>query len=400
VPDWRYPLSSPLALHGDALEAAHAVLRSGQFTMGHAVAQFEHEFAAWVGSAHAVMVNSGSSANLLMVDACLRPTTGDGWQPGSEVLVPALAWSTTVWPIVQLGLVPIWVDIDPETLAIDWTDAARKVSSRTVAAMLVHVMGLAADLDAAEDFCTRHALTLLEDGCEAFGAHHAGRSVGTVGRCGSFSFYFSHQLPTIEGGMIVTDDPALADDLRSARSHGWTRPRTDHAVWERVSGLDPRFLFVGSGYNLRPLELQGAIGSVQLRHAEASLTRRELAVASLLLALKRAPWIRIVGAEYLSVGAKSRQARRHAWMNLPCVLDDDAPVSRDQITAQLEAAGIETRPLLAGNLLRHPAFQTAREWGCPVADRIMRQGFLMGCHPHEGLQTAAEALQLLAKVAA
>ncbi len=260
-------------LSGEEISAAKAVLDSGRLTMGDRVRAFEEQFAVAVGARHAVMVNSGSSANLLIVDGLLRRTAGEApLRAGDEVLVPALSWPTTVWPIVQLGLVPVFVDIDPTTLAIDLESARQAIGPRTKAMFLIHVLGRAAGMGEYQRFCARHGLRLIEDVCESLGAHSEGRHVGTFGDAGSFSFYFSHHISTIEGGMVVTNDAELCDDLRSLRAHGWVRDRTDKARWKESSpGIDERFLFIAPGYNVRPTEIQGAIGSAQLRRLETML---------------------------------------------------------------------------------------------------------------------------------
>ena len=198
----------------EELHAGKAVLDSGRLTMGERVRAFEQEFADWTGSRHAVMVNSGSSANLLMVDAMLRRTEGGAppWRRGDEILVPALAWPTTVWPLVQLGLVPVFVDVDARTLAIDLSSAESVLSSRTRGMFLIHVLGQMAQMNDILRFCREHGLELLEDSCESLGAHFDGRHAGTFGTMSSFSFYFSHHISSIEGGMVTTADRAIADE--------------------------------------------------------------------------------------------------------------------------------------------------------------------------------------------
>lgn len=384
----RVPLS-PFNLPPEVIAAGMETLREGRFTMGGAVARFEQLFAEWVGARHAVMVNSGSSANLLAVEAMLRPSTGaPHWTAGDEVLVPALGWSTTVWPLVQLGLRPVFVDIDPHTLAMDMRQAAQKRTDRTVGVMLVHVLGQSANADRWQQFCDQHDLTLIEDCCESFGAHWGGRHVGTFGTIGTFSHFFSHQLSTMEGGTLVTDHDSIADDLRSMRAHGWTRNRVDRAKWE-PAGVDARFWFVTSGYNVRPLELSGAMGVVQLARAEADLNARDATVRALVDVFDQTP-LKIIGRNRLLPSASSRKVRSHSWMNLPLLAPEGL---RDRYVQQLTAAGIDTRPLLAGNLLRHPAL---RDMGnpedFPVTEAVARDGFMMGCHPDVDVQIVADAV--------
>ena len=372
--------------------------------MGAQVEQFEREFADWVGSPHAVMVNSGSSANLLAIEAMMRPSAGMAFlKAGDEVLVPALSWSTTVWPLVQFGLVPVFVDSDPETLAMDLTHARAMVSTKTRGMVVIHVLGLAMDLKAVRDFCLAHALTLVEDCCEAFGAHWAGQHVGRTGLMGTFSHYFSHQLSTIEGGMIITPFEWLADDLRSMRAHGWSRNRRDRGQWDR-DAKDARFNFVTTGYNVRPLDLQAAIGQVQLRLADTDLAARDASVLTLMRTLMaHVPWLHMIGQPLLNTNPLSRRTRRHSWMNLPLLVQTGAPMARDQVVTHLEAVGVETRSILAGNLLRHPVMTRVNARsdpkGYPVADRMMRDSFMIGCHS-DGIETALSAFETLRAVAA
>lgn len=389
-----YPLTSNSVISPAAVEAAIACLRSGSHTMGKEVAAFESEFSAWTGAKHAVMVNSGSSANLLAVEAMIW---SGRWKRGDEVLVPALAWSTTVFPLVQLGLVPVFVDIDPETLAMDLKDAERMFSPKTRGLMLIHVLGLAADLVAVKQFCLTHDLALIEDCCEAMGAHWQGHHVGTYGVFGTFSHFYSHQLATIEGGTVVTDDDGLADDLRSMRAHGWTRNRKDAQA--AYKGRDTRFLFVTTGYNVRPMELQGATGRQQLAGLDHNLRARDASAAALIEAVACVPWLEVIGSQFLSPCGIDRNERRHSWMNVPLRLRPGAPMTAGEVIARL--THVETRPILSGNLLNHPVmkripFRADGEY--PVASVLTGRGFMIGCHA-EGLDVAVNAIRTLRRAA-
>ena len=386
--------------------AAKAVLDSGRLTMGERVAQFEQAFAEYVGARHALMVNSGSSANLLMLDAQLRRTSDTAClTPGDEILVPGLSWPTTVWPIVQHGFVPVFVDVDPHTLALDLDSAAAALGPRTKAMFLIHVLGRAPDMVPYLAFCRKHDLRLFEDTCEALGAHSGGRHAGTFGQAGSFSFYFSHHISTIEGGMLITNDPALHDDLTSLRAHGWIRGRSDAADIARTnSGFDERFLFYSMGYNVRPTEIQGALGLVQLGRLEGMLKQREaLARDVALWCARSAPWLELIGSEMLATPTAGSD-RRHSWMTLPFRLRGDAPLARDEVVRRLEMQGVETRPIIAGNLARHPAVQRLKV-RTPVAmscaDHLFANGFMIGCHPvivPGAGETLERAIGLLAEV--
>jgi CDP-6-deoxy-D-xylo-4-hexulose-3-dehydrase len=372
----------------EEMRAAKAVLDSGQLTMNQQVRDFESDFAEWVGMPQAVMVNSGSSANLLMIDALLRSTSGaPRLLAGDEVIVPGLAWPTTVWPIAQLGLIPVFADIDPTTLAIDLDSALEVIGPRTRAMFLIHPLGRALDMPKYRDFCRDHGLELIEDCCESLGAHWMNAHVGSAGLAASFSFYFSHHLSTIEGGMVVTDDFDLANDLRGLRAHGWVRDRADKDAWvAKYPGFDPRFLFTSVGYNVRPTEIQGAIGRVQLKRLDGMLVAREKRVRAVREWLSSsAPWLELIGSESLDVPTtENRRERTNSWMVLPFRLGPDAPTDRDTVVAYLEDHGVETRPIIAGNLARHPAIDQVIH-RCAAAmdacDAILRDTFMIGCHP-------------------
>lgn len=402
-----YPLAAN-TLAAEELSAAKHVLESGFLTMGREVQRFESDFAAWVGARHAVMVNSGSSANLLMVDLMLRRSGSIApWQSGDEILVPALAWPTTVWPLVQLGLKPVFVDVDPRTLAIDLDSARSVLGPRVKGMFLIHVLGQVPKMQEYLNFLSKNQLLLIEDCCESLGGHFAGRHAGNFGVTGSFSFYFSHHLTTIEGGMIVTSDSMLYDDLLSLRAHGWTRGRSDKAVWkDQYPDLDERFLFVTAGYNVRPTEIQGAIGSVQLSKLDDMLdARQRLARRVHDWTGKYAPWLELIGADRLPMALANveRRERTHSWMTLPFRLRDFAPVTLTELKTHLENRNVETRPIIAGNLARHPAaqrFQTRSAASLACCDDVLGRGFMIGCHPvldDQSFETLESAFYSLSK---
>lgn len=391
----KYPLAM-YSFSEEEIDAAKAVLDSRQLTLGEKVAQFEVEFAKWIGSPYAVMVNSGSSANLVIVESLLRRSSGEApCKPGDEVLVPALAWPTTVWPLLQLGLVPVLVDIDPRTLALDLKSAASALTKRTKAIFLIHVLGFAAEMALYEEFCRKHGLLLLEDCCESLGAHNRGKHVGTFGTAGSFSLYFSHHLSAVEGGMVAISDEALRNDLLSFRSHGWIRGRSDDTQWKnKFPSHDPRFLFITSGYNVRPTELYAAIALVQLKKIEAMLSTRERLAAFVHSIIKeRLPWLELIGSEALGE-PKQKTARRHSWMTLPFRVRSGYGVTAQDVQAHLEARGVETRTIIAGNFAAHPAAKSLKLKSVkPLtqSEAIFQTGFMIGCHP----SAAPEVLALL-----
>jgi CDP-6-deoxy-D-xylo-4-hexulose-3-dehydrase len=395
----KYPLAST-TFGRDEIDAAKAVLDSNMFTMGERVKQFETEFATWNGAKHALMVNSGSSSNLLMVDLMLRRSKGDApWKKGDEVLVPALAWPTTVWPLVQLGLIPVYVDVDPKTLAIDLESAKSVLTPKTKGMFLIHVLGQCADMTATMKFCTDHGIALLEDNCESLGANFGGKATGNFGVTASYSCFFSHHISTMEGGMITTNDSALFDDLKSLRAHGWVRDRSDKDEWvKKHPELDSRFMFIMPGYNVRPLEISAAIGTVQLKKLDSMLESREKLAANVAEWTKKsAPWMTLIGAEHVVPGKTfGRRERRHSWMTFPFRLDANSPVKVAKVKEIFEANGVDTRPVIAGNLARHPAnrlAETRQAKSLAHCDALLENAFMIGCHPllEAGGQAALES---------
>lgn len=365
--------------------AAVDVLLSTRVTMGPIVRKFEDTFAATHGIARAVSNNSGSSANLLAVAALANVATAGGWRPGDEVIVPALCWSTTVWPLIQHNLVPVIVDIDPSTLNVDPNEVERAVGPRTRGLMPVHVYGNPCDMHALQDVCRRRGLHMLEDCCEALGATYDGKAVGSFGRAGTFSFYFSHHITTLEGGVCVTGEVGLAESMRVLRAHGWTRELENREPYLAASpDIDPRFLFVNLGYNLRMTELQGAMGLVQLPKLGGFVEARRLNTHSWQNDMAR--W-----AEVLAFQSETPNARSSCF-GFPLVVKDGAPFAVRDITAFLQRANIETRAIIAGNIAVQPGLKLYphRVVGdLKHATRVMQRGFSIG--NHQAVDGAARA---------
>lgn len=395
----------PLASNGlttRQIEDAISVLKSGNLTMGENVKNFESTMASYLGVSDFVMVNSGSSANLAMIEFLLRPTRGAPLlRPGDEVLVPAIAWPTTIWPLLQLGLVPRFVDINEEDLSLDLSQAQQVVDeNRNVKALLpIHPLGFAMSSSQLSKFAEENRLVLINDVCESLGSFSDGQHAGTGGIAGSFSFYFSHHITTMEGGGVATDSHEMADDLRSIRSHGWSRDRSDRASWHQgVSETDSRFTFVSTGYNIRPMEVQAAIGLSEVEKIDGYVERRRQVARHVEQSLD-GTGLRVIGARHV----KGEGEESHSWMHIP-IRVDATKLNRDKILDDLDSMGIETRPILTGNFLHQPsakrflADQTSPE-SFPRAEEVSSESFLVGCHHSLTDSQVAYLAESLAKAA-
>ena len=375
IPPSTCPLSVPL-FGSEEVKAAVGTLLDRQVTMGAKVREFEETFASFVGARHAVMVNSGSSANLLGLACLSTPSLPGALRPGDEVIVPAVTWSTTVAPVLQQGCVPVFVDVDPATLNMRPEDLDAAMSRRTRAIMPVHLLGNPVAMQPLLEFARSRDLWVVEDTCESLGSSIDGRMVGSLGDCGTYSFYFSHHITTIEGGMLVTSDHRVAELARSIRAHGWTRDMSNQdEIASANPWIDPRFLFVNVGYNLRPMELQAAFGLVQLAKLGEFNERRRENASYLLEAM---------GNLSQDLTFVSEQAGgRSTWFGF-AVMAENGDVRR-ALSRHLEARGIATRPIVAGNLALQPAFRDNphRAVGSLMgATQVGERGIFIGNHPN------------------
>lgn len=395
----RVPLNAP-TFGTEEIEAAISVLRSGMVTMGGECARFEEAFEAYINrplpharsesitairSNEAVFVNSGSSANLIAFFALANPSIDPlssklGFRrirPGDEVIVPALTWSTTVWPILQAGGIPVFVDSDPNTLQTPKELVEQAWSDRTSGVAMVHLLGNAAPVHDVKSLCSQRGVALIEDTCESLGTRAHGDLTGTVGDIGTYSFFFSHHITTIEGGMAVSKHPEIAELLRCLRAHGWSRHlKRRHEVESQYSQFDPRFLFVNMGFNVRPTEINAAFGLHQIQKLDG-FNRRRVEIAQ--------RWLEAF-APYIESGDLKpmvpTQGSDCTWFGFPCLLK--TPAIRDRFKSHLENSGIETRPIVCGNLARQPALQhfPHRISGSLTgADTVMGCGIYWGSHP-------------------
>lgn len=367
--------------------AMQSVIESGFFTMGPLVEQFERDFATQVGAGHAVMVNSGSSANLLVIAAAVLDPEID-LSPGDEVLVPAVSWATTYFPLQQYGLRLVFVDIDPETLNMDLELAAQAIGPRTKAVFAVNLLGNPNDFRALMGLAAEHGLLVLEDNCESLGAVFESKQAGTFGLMGTFSTFFSHHISTMEGGVIVTDNERVRQYLVSLRAHGWTRglPNKNYIHDKTGDPFEDSFCFALPGYNVRPVEMSGAIGIEQTRKIPTIIEERRRNGQYFTSTMQ--------GVEHVSI---QREVGESSWFGFAMILHGPLSGRRRELGAALAAAGIESRPVVAGNFTRNPAMaflDASVPASLPAADKVHDDGFFVGNRHYE----TTDSIDVLAEV--
>ena len=353
------------------VNAINRVVASNRYTMGSEVKQFENDFAKFMGAKHAVMTNSGSSANLISIATlALHPKMQSKQNRGKlNIIVPAVSWSTTYFPVHQWGFKLKFADVDLNTFNISVEDVISKIDDNTIAVFAVNLLGSAAELERLKAICDAAGIYLLEDNCESLGATlNDGRQCGTIGTMGTFSFFFSHHLQTMEGGMVLTDDDDLVDYLRSIRAHGWVRDMEFGSFETTGDPFKDSFKFVLPGYCVRPLEFSGAVGQEQLRKWPDMLTQRR---ANALVAKE---------AFNTSKVQLQKEWGQSSWFGFGMTLRGSLEGRRDDVIAALTEQGVETRPIVAGNFQKNPVIDLMDCITCdaPAADYIDRNGFFIG----------------------
>ena len=378
----------------DAAELQHLVDASLDFwlTTGRFAAQFEREFARFFGIRHATLVNSGSSANLVALSSLTSPSLGDRrLRPGDEVITVAAGFPTTVNPILQNNLVPVFVDVEIPTYNVKVDELDEALSDRTRAIMLAHTLGNPFDLDAVTAFAKKHDLWLIEDCCDALGATYKGRHVGTFGDFATTSFYPAHHITMGEGGCVLTGSPQLKRIAESFRDWGrdcWCEPGRDNTCGKRFEwqlgelpcGYDHKYTYSHIGYNLKATDMQAAVGVAQLSKLPDFIATRRRNYELLRTGLEDLQDIFIL-PEFTN-GADASP------FGLPLAVRSDAPITRELVVQHLEAHKIATRLLFGGNLIRQPAYRksTHRVVGeLKNTDVTMKYVFWLGVYP--GLST-------------
>jgi CDP-6-deoxy-D-xylo-4-hexulose-3-dehydrase len=362
----------------EELDALQRVIASGQLTIGPCVGQFEEVFARKFGIKHALMVSSGSAANLVGVAALFykrdRPLCR-----GDEVIVPSISWATTYYPLQQYGLRLRFVDVDLSTLNIDVSQLERALTRRTRMVVAVSILGNPCALDQLRAFCDRHGLYLFEDNCESMGATLGGKPCGTFGDINTFSTFFSHHISTMEGGVLATNDTELYHLARSMRAHGWTRdlPEESTIYERREDDFFEAYRFILPGYNARPLELAGAVGVEQLNKLDEMVSIRR-ANAALFQSLFR-------GDERFII-QREMEGARSSWFSFTLILAPGVDIDRRRVMLALKEAGIGYRIITGGCFLRHDVikyfdYDTVGE--IVNANIAHDRGFFVGNHPRD-----------------
>ena len=368
-----YPLATS-TWNSKEIEAIQRVINSGHFTMGQEVSNFEKRFSDFHNRKFAVMVNSGSSANLLMI-AALFFKKNLPLKKGDEVIVPAVSWATTYTPLSQYGLKIKFVDVDINTMNFNLDQLTDAISKKTKLIFSVNLLGNPNDFNKINSIIEGKDIYLLEDNCESLGAEFDGKKTGTFGILSSFSCFFSHHISTMEGGLILTDDQELYHILLCLRAHGWTRDLPEKNFVTNVKSADffeESFRFVLPGYNLRPLEFSGALGAEQLKKLPCFIKARQKNAEVFKEIMEEHPRI-IIQAE---IGKSS-------WFGFSLIVRPNSDYSRDQLRQFLDKNGFEYRPIVAGNFTEQKVLEYMN-FECmgslPNADCIQRNGLFIGNH--------------------
>jgi len=383
----KFPLAAP-TWGQEEIDAMHKVIDSGIFTMGENVAEFEKQFAKYVDSKYCVMVNSGSSANLLMVAALLYKNESP-LKRGDEIIVPAVSWGTSYFPLYQYGLKLRFVDIDIETLNYDLDQLEDAVTSKTRAILAVNLLGNPNDYTRINKIIDDRNIILIEDNCESMGATFQGKAAGTFGVMGSFSTFFSHHISTMEGGHIVTNDEELYHILLSLRAHGWTRnlPKVNQVCSDKSEDqFVESFRFVLPGYNVRPLELEGAIGLEQLKKLPIFIKERRENGVKFQQAMKNHPELMI-----------QKEIDNSSWFGFSMVIRSESNMKRKELINQLTTLGFESRPIVAGNFSKSEVmkyFDYEVPFEMKNAEYIDNNGLFIGNH-HFPMGEAIDKVQQL-----
>ena len=387
--NFNYPLLAD-GYSSEDISVAIKVLKSKRLTMGKMTKNFENTFKKKLGVKYAVMVNSGSSANLLAFFCITNKLRKTRLNAGDECLVPSLSWSTSVWPIIQSGLKPKFLDIDENNFCMNYETIKNNVTKKTKAIMMINVLGNCSEIDKIRSLANKKGIFLIEDNCESLGSIYKKKYLGTFGDFGTFSFYFSHQVTAGEGGMIICKSLEDYKILKCLRAHGWDR--------DIISKNKTNFNFVNQGFNLRPLEVSAAIGHNQFMRLDSMKKTREKNRDRIISKLKKST---LWDNQFTFFNANKNL--KPSWFGLPLVINDKLKVKKKEFLNYLKNNNVETRPIISGNFKNQPAAKLFKfninKKNSKTAQFIEDNGFFIGLPTHNMKQQNINKLvNLLLKV--
>lgn len=340
------PLSIPTFSHEEVNDSLQSML-STFVTMGDKVKNFERLFSKYLKIKNSVLVTNASAANLLALSVLTNPNIKNYLKPGDEIITPALTFATTVYPILDVGCVPVLCDIDLETLNIDENQIEKLITKKTKALMPVHLLGNPCKIDKIKKIAKKYNLFLIEDAADSSGAEYHGKKVGTFGDMSTFSFFYTHIMTTIEGGMLCSNNDKFSELGKSKRAFGWIRDLKDKKkIEKKYKNIDSRFLFVTRGFNLKPTEIQGAFGKHQIKKLNSFVEARRKNANFWYKKLKKYHKFFITICEQPNT--------KSAWYGFPIIVQKNAPFDRKQLIDFLNKKGVATRPILSGNIAQQP----------------------------------------------
>ncbi len=363
----KYPLLEKGFTNEDIMRGIE-VLLSRNLTMSEITRKFEYSFSKFVGSKYALMVNSGSSANLLAAFALINPKKRKRLKPGDKFIIPAICWSTSLWPLVQCGLQPKFVDVNINNYCLD--ENLLKKDKDVKAVMNIHILGNSPNMDKLCHFIKKNNLYLIEDTCEAFGSKFKSKYLGTFGDFGTYSFYYSHQITSGEGGMIICKSKEDYDLLYTMRSHGWDRGLNN-------TGKTKKFNFINSGFNVRGMDLTAAIGLSQLKRLKNMIKSR---LKNRNLIIKKLQNHKKWSNQYTFFNPSKNL--KPSWFGLPLLVNKKFIYKKEKFLKYLNHSGIETRPILSGNFLNQQGCKLYnfkyKKNDIKVSQEIEDRGFFIG----------------------
>ena len=356
------------------INQAIKILRSSKITSGPKTLEFQNKFSKKIKTNYSLLVNSGSSANLLAMQCLINPYRKKRLKIGDEILIPSLCWSTSLWPIIQSGLKPKFVDVEKETLNLDLNDLRKKISKNSKGIMLVHVLGNCTNMNELMNIIKKYNLILIEDTCESLGTTYKNKYLGTFGEFSSFSFYSSHQISSGEGGMICCKYEEDYEIIKSLRAHGWSRGlKNEKKIAKNNKQLDKRFIFYNSGFNLRSTDISASIGLSQFKDLDKFMKIRR---TNRNLIIKTFEKYRI--NNFFNIIKENRYVKP-SWFGIPILISKK--LKKDKIINNLEKKGVETRPIISGNFLKQPSikkYNLNRKMKMKNAEYINQKGFFIG----------------------